>query len=84
VKKNYFLVNIVAFVLFFQIGFSQTNTNVGQANGLWIPLMKGDRFDPNDDQQSVADTYFVGNATYALVHARKRIINFCAGMTGDS
>jgi hypothetical protein len=24
--------------------------------------MKGDKFDPNDDQQSVADTDFVGNA----------------------
>jgi hypothetical protein len=32
--------------------------------------MKG--FDPNDDQQSVADTDFVGNAIYAMVETQKR------------
>jgi hypothetical protein len=32
--------------------------------------MKGDKFDPNDDQQSVADTDFVGNATYAMVETQ--------------
>lgn len=82
-KKNYFLVNIVAFVLFFQVGFGQTNSNVGQAKGLWIPLMKGDNFDPNDDQQSVADTDFVGNASNALVETQKQTINFSDGITDD-
>jgi hypothetical protein len=43
--------------------------------------MKGDKFDPNDDQQSVADTDFVGNATYAMVETQKTIV-FTDGLTG--
>lgn len=82
-KKNYFLVNLVALSLFFQIGYGQTNSSVGQANGLWIPLMKGDKFDPNDDQQSVADTDFVGNSTYAMVETLKQTMNFSDGQTDD-
>jgi hypothetical protein len=35
-----------------------------------VALM-GDKFDPNDDQ-SVADTDFVGNAIYAMVETQKR------------
>jgi hypothetical protein len=32
--------------------------------------MKGDKFDPNDDQQSVADTDFVECNTYARVETK--------------
>jgi hypothetical protein len=58
-------------VLFFQLGFSQS-TSTGNASGSWVTLMKSDKFDPNDDQQSVADTDFVGNVTYAMVETQKR------------
>jgi hypothetical protein len=58
--------------------------NVGQAKGLWVPLMKGDKFDPSDDQQSVADTDFVGNATYAMVETQKETISFTDGIMDDA
>lgn len=59
-------------------------TKVGQAKGLWIPLMKGDKFDPIDDQQSVADTDFVGNASNAMVETQKATINFTDGLTDEA
>lgn len=82
-KKKYFLLSSLVLVLFFQVSYGQTSTNVGQAKGAWIALMKGDQFDPNDDQQSVADTDFVGNATYAMVETQKQTMNFSDGITDD-
>ncbi|MFC5682491.1 T9SS type A sorting domain-containing protein [Flavobacterium sp. MAHUQ-51] len=82
-KKCYFFVGVVFVFLFIQMGYSQTTANVGQANAVWIPLMKGDKFDPNDDQQSVADTDFVGNATYAMVETQKQTLSFTDGITDD-
>ena len=73
-KKKYFSVNFLFLVLFFQLGFSQSTSAVGNASGSWVTLMKGDKFDLNDDQQSVADTDFVGNATYAMVETQKETI----------
>jgi hypothetical protein len=71
-------------VLFFQLGFSQSTRSLGKANGSWVALMKGDKFDPNDDQQSVADTDFVGNAAYAMVETQKETISFMDGLTDDA
>ena len=79
--KNFILYTIV--ILLFQISFSQSKTAVGNASGSWIALMKGDKFDPNDDQQSVADTDFVGNAINALVETQKQTMNFSDGITDD-
>jgi hypothetical protein len=70
-------------LLFFQFSFSQTTSTVGQASGSWLSLMKGNNFDPNDDQQAVADTDFVGNATYAMVETQKGTLNFSDGITDD-
>ena len=82
-KKVNFIVFCIVFCLNILPVFSQVNTSVNQPNGSWIPLIKGDRFDPNDDQQSVADTDFVGNATYALLETQKETINFSDGITDD-
>jgi len=82
-KRASYILKMVISILVFQIGYSQTNTVVGQAKGLWIPLMKGDKFDPNDDQQSVADTDFVGNESYAMVETQKQTISFTDGITDD-
>jgi len=79
--KNFILCALA--ILLFQVGFSQTKTSVGQAPGFWIPLMKGDKFDPNDDQQSVADTDFVGNAANAMVETQKQTFSFNDGITDD-
>jgi hypothetical protein len=79
--KNFILYTLA--ILLFQVGFSQIKTSVGQAPGLWIPLMKGDKFDPNDDQQSVADTDFVGNAANAMVETQKQNFNFNDGISDD-
>jgi hypothetical protein len=65
-------------------GFLGPYTNVGQAKGLWLPLMKGDKFDPIDDQQSVADTDFVGNAANAMVETQKETISFTDGVIDDA
>jgi len=70
-------------ILLFQVGFSQSKTSVGVASGSWISLMKGDKFDPNDDQQSVADTDFVGNAANTMVETQKGTYNFSDGVTDD-
>ena len=83
-KKKYFSVILFFLVLFLQFGFSQNVTTVSKATGSWIALMKGDKFDPNDDQQSVADTDFVGNATYALVETQKETISFTDGLTDEA
>jgi len=82
-KKVNFIIFCIVFCLNMLPVFSQVNTSVNQPNGSWIPLIKGDRFDPNDDQQSVADTDFVGNATYALLETQKETLNFSDGVTDD-
>ncbi|MFV8360445.1 T9SS type A sorting domain-containing protein [Flavobacterium sp. LS1P3] len=81
--KKYFFINLLFLVLFSQLGFSQSKSAVGVATGNWISLMKGDKFDPNDDQQSVADTDFVGNTAHAMVETQKETINFTDGLTDD-
>ena len=83
-KKIYFQITILFSILFLQYGYAQTTNVVGTATGSWIALMKGDKFDPNDDQQSVADTDFVGNATYAMVETQREVISFTDGITDDA
>jgi len=83
-NKKYFSAIVLFLVLFFQLGFSQSTATVGPASGSWIALMKGDTFDPNDDQQSVADTDFVGNAANAMVETQKGTLNFSDGITDDT
>lgn len=81
-KTRYFILYTIALLLF-QVSFSQSKTSVGIASGSWVALMKGDKFDPNDDQQSVADTDLVGNASNALVETQKGTYNFTDGITDD-
>ena len=83
-NKKYSLVSLLFLMLSFQLGFSQGKTTVGRAAGTWIALMKGDKFDPNDDQQSVADTDFVGNASNTMVETQKATINFIDGITDET
>jgi hypothetical protein len=83
-KKKYFSVSALFLMLFFQLGFSQSRNVVSRASGSWVALMKGDKFDPNDDQQSVADTDFVGNAIYAMVETQKETISFTDGIMDDA
>jgi hypothetical protein len=59
-------------VVLFSGWFSQKYKHGGESQRFMVALMKGDKFDPNDDQQSVADTDFVGNAIYAMVETQKR------------
>lgn len=82
-RKNYFSVSLFFLILFYQLGFSQSKSTVAKASGSWIALMKGDNFDPIDDQQSVADTDFVGNATYAMVETQKETVSFTDGLTDE-
>lgn len=82
-KNKYFLVNLLFFVLCFQLAMSQNKSTVGKAPGAWIGIMKGAKFDPNDDQQSVADTDFVGNADYAMVETQKATVEFTDGVTDE-
>ena len=81
--KKYFFIYFIALILINQVGFSQTTSIVEQTNGTWIPIMQGDNFDPNDDQQSNADQDFVGNANYALVETKKKTSTFSDGITDD-
>jgi hypothetical protein len=54
---------------FFSVIFYSFFTKYKELPKVLKALMKG--FDPNDDQ-SVADTDFVGNAIYAMVETQKR------------
>ena len=81
--KKYFFIYFIALILINQFGYSQTTSIVEQTNGTWIPIMQGDNFDPNDDQQSNADQDFVGNANYALVETKKKTSTFSDGITDD-
>lgn len=56
---------------------------VEAASGDWSSLIKLARFDPNDDQQSVADTDFVGNATHSIMETQKKTITFSDGITDE-
>lgn len=62
---------------------AQNTPNVQKASGNWSALIKLDGFDPNDDQQSNADTDFVGNATYALMETQKQTVTFTDGITDE-
>jgi hypothetical protein len=81
-NKN-FLVCFFVVLFVFQVGFSQNPSTVKQTSNAWTPIMKGDRFDPNDDQQSNADQDFVGNANYALVESKHETTTFSDGITDD-
>ncbi len=56
---------------------------VNTASGDWKALMKFDNFDPNDDQQSNADTDFVGNAIHAIMETQKETVSFNDGITDE-
>src|SRR6056300_351607 len=62
---------------------SQNQSIVQKASGNWSSLIKLNGFDPNDDQQSNADTDFVGNSTYALMETQKQTVSFTDGITDD-
>ena len=62
---------------------AQNQSIVQKATGNWSSLIKLNGFDPNDDQQSNADTDFVGNATYALMETQKQTVTFTDGITDE-
>ena len=62
---------------------AQNQSIVQKASGNWTSLIKLDGFDPNDDQQSNADTDFVGNAIYALVETQNQTVSFADGITDE-
>ena len=82
IRKDFYIY-FIALSLVFEVGFSQTSSIVEQTSGIWIPIMQGDNFDPNDDQQSNADQDFVGNSNYALLETKKETITFSDGITDD-
>ena len=61
---------------------AQTNI-VTSASGDWKSLIKLENFDPNDDQQSNADTDFVGNATNAVMETLNETVSFNDGITDE-
>ncbi|TWO32713.1 T9SS type A sorting domain-containing protein [Seonamhaeicola sediminis] len=62
---------------------AQNPSIVQKASGNWSALIKFDGFDPNDDQQSNADTDFVGNSNYALMETQKQTVTFADGITDE-
>jgi hypothetical protein len=66
-------------VVLFSGWFSQKYKHGGESQRFMVALMKGDKFDPNDDQQSVADTDFVGNAYLCNGRNSKETIVFTDG-----
>ena len=79
--KRITLFGIVVILITFNSS-AQTNS-VNSASGNWSALMKFDNFDPNDDQQSNADTDFVGNATHAIMETQKETVSFNDGITDE-
>ena len=73
------LVLITAFFLV-EVGYAQTSTTP-QASGTWLNLFISDKFDPNDDQQAVADTDLVGNASNPMIQTQRAEIEFSGGVT---
>ena len=72
----------LALIITFNSG-AQNQSIVQKATGNWSSLIKLNGFDPNDDQQSNADTDFVGNATYALMETQKQTVTFTDGITDE-
>lgn len=76
---------LLSFIIIISYSFNvraQTE-GVNVATGNWSSLIQLDNFDPNDDQQSNADTDFVGNATYAIMETQKETVSFNDGITDD-
>ncbi len=78
------LTNLALFLIFLNSfkGTAQTDF-VNTATGNWSALVQLDNFDPNDDQQSNADTDFVGNANYAIMETQKQTVSFNDGITDE-
>jgi len=76
--------HILVFFAIIQIGHSQNQETLITAKGSWVSLIKLDNFDPNDDQQSNADTDLIGNSNYAMLETQKETITFSDGITDDS
>lgn len=70
-------------VLLSLTAWAQNPAEVPGASSNWSHLIKLDNFDPNDDQQSNADTDFVGNANFALMDTQKDTISFNDGIEDD-
>ena len=79
--KKTVLLRIVIILITF-ITSAQTNI-VNNASGDWKSLIQLENFDPNDDQQSNADTDFVGNATHAIMETQNETVSFNDGITDD-
>ena len=79
--KKSVLLRIVMILVTFNT-YAQTNF-VNNASGDWKSLIKHANFDPNDDQQSNADTDFVGNATHAIMETQNETVSFIDGITDE-
>jgi gliding motility-associated-like protein len=58
-------------------------SEVPGASGAWSPMMSGNNFDPNDDQQAVSDTDIVGNANNTLLQTQRDGYFFSSGQPTD-
>ena len=76
--------NIITFIiLILSVNLQAQNTTVNSATGIWSSLIQLDNFDPNDDQQSNADSDFVGNAIFPIIETQKETVSFNDGITDE-
>ncbi|MFT4762259.1 MAG: hypothetical protein ACI9LN_004243, partial [Saprospiraceae bacterium] len=77
-------IGLFGFFLFLNILSSFTQvSSVSAATGSWNSIIQQANFDPNDDQQAVADTDLVGNAQFAMLESQNSIYTFSTGTTQD-
>jgi hypothetical protein len=75
--------HILFFILLTANSVISQNAIVEPPSGVWTSLIKLANFDPLDDQQSVSDTDFVGNASIAIMETQKSTITFSDDVTDE-
>ena len=81
--KKYFIYPLALFMSMSYLGFAQSQNVEIPSEQDWSSLIKLAKFDPNDDQQSVADTDFVGNADQSIMETQKITTTFSDGVTDE-
>jgi sensor domain CHASE-containing protein len=77
-------ITLLGLFLFLNILSSFTQvSSVSAATGSWNSIIQQANFDPNDDQQAVADTDLVGNAVDAMLEAQNINYTFSTGTAQD-
>ena len=77
-------ISLVGLFLFLNIlsSFTQVSSNLG-ATGSWNAIVQQANFDPNNDQQAVADTDLFGNAQFAMLESQNSNYTFSTGTAQD-